>query len=218
MSVYTDLVAAHGLSDSHRAVLDAVPRGARVLDVGCASGYLAEALERSRGCSVVGVERDAGAASAARARGLEVREADLEAEALDASGFDVVVFADVLEHLRDPARVLREAAAGAGLAVVSVPNVGHWTARRALLRGRWPQEDYGLFDRTHLRWFTRTSAHALAHEAGWQVAEERFTAAPLPLEAHASALGRFRAPLVRRFPELLALQVVLTLVQARSGP
>ena len=210
MSIYDDLVAEHGLAASHRAVADAVPPGSRVLDVGCAGGHLAAELTTARGCRVTGIELDG---SAARTRGIDVIEADVERDGLDATGFDVVVFADVLEHLRDPAAVLRQARA-APLAVVSVPNIAHWTARRALLRGRFPREEFGLFDRTHLRFHTRATAHALAHEAGWEVAEDRFTPAPLPLEARFNGLGALRGALVARAPELLALQIVLTLRRA----
>ena len=57
MTVYAELVERHGLAESHRLLLDAVPDGARVLDVGCAEGYLAARL-KERGCAVVGVEAD----------------------------------------------------------------------------------------------------------------------------------------------------------------
>jgi methionine biosynthesis protein MetW len=212
--IYGALADRHGLADSHRAIIDAVPRGARVLDVGCAAGHLAAALAAERGCAVVGVEIDPSAVAAARARGVEVREADVERDGLDADGFDVVVFGDVLEHLGDPVAVLRQAAA-APLSVVSLPNIAHWTGRRALLRGRFPQEDHGLFDRTHRHQFTRATAHALARAAGFAVVEERTAGAPLPLESHIGALRRIRDPLVHRAPELLALQFVLSL-QPRS--
>ncbi|HEY8583659.1 MAG TPA: methionine biosynthesis protein MetW [Capillimicrobium sp.] len=206
---YGDLVARHGLSASHRLVLDLVPRGARVLDVGCAEGYLAAEL-LARGCEVVGLEPDARAAAAARARGVEVLELDVETVPLAAARFDVVVFADVLEHLRDPVAVLRQARA-AGRAVVSVPNIAHWTGRRALLRGRFPREDFGLFDRTHLRFYTRASARELAREAGFRVVEERFADAPLPLESRVPRLRALRPAALRRAPELFALQTVLSL-------
>jgi hypothetical protein len=98
--------------------------------------------------------------------------------------------------------------------VVSLPNIAHWTGRRAVLRGRFPQDDHGLFDRTHLRFFTRASAHALAREAGFAVRAERFADAPVPLESRVPALRALRAPLVRRAPELFALQVVLALQPA----
>jgi methionine biosynthesis protein MetW len=209
---YGALVDANGLSAAHRHVLDLVPAGARVLDVGCAEGYLATELT-ARGCSVVGVEPDARAAVVARERGISVLEFDVEEVSLDATAFDVVLFVDVLEHLREPEPVLRQALA-AGRAIVSIPNIAHWTARRTLLAGRFPREDHGLFDRTHLRWFTRASAHELARDAGFAVAQERFADAPLPLESHLGALARLRPAALRARPELFALQVVLSLAPA----
>jgi methionine biosynthesis protein MetW len=212
VSTYDALVAEHGLSQAHRLVLDAVPAGARVLDVGCAGGHLAAELAQ-RGCEVLGVELDG---SAARARGVEVLEGSIDDPALRArvpGGLDAILCADVLEHLPRPEDTLAFLAGrlrGGGRAIVSLPNAGHWTMRRALLRGGFPQEDFGLFDRTHLRWFTRASARALVEGAGLTVAGESFTEAPLPLEAHVALPGGLRALAVRRRPELFALQVVLT--------
>ncbi len=216
MSVYGDLVAEHGLSAAHRLLLEAVPAGARVLDAGCASGYLA-ALLAARGHEVVGLEADPGAAAAARERAaIEVITGDLErAEDLARlpGPFGAVIFGDVLEHLRYPAgalRAVRALLAPAGLVIVSLPNAVHWTARRQILRGRFPQEDHGLFDRTHLRFYTRATARELLEQAGFTVVDERPVPAPLPLEAHVrlpAALGRAA---VRRRPELFALQFVLT--------
>jgi 2-polyprenyl-3-methyl-5-hydroxy-6-metoxy-1,4-benzoquinol methylase len=221
---YADLVAAHGLSAAHRIVLDEVPDGARVLDVGCATGYLAAELSR-RGCTVDGIEVDPAAAEQARTHCREVVVGDLEAPATQAEvqrmladarvgGPDFVICADVLEHLRDPWAVLawlRTLLAPGGRAVVSVPNIAHWTARRALLRGQFNYTDYGLLDRTHLRFFTRASAAELARRAGFAVRAERLAGAPLPLESRVPALGRVRDRCVRRYPELLALQFVLVL-------
>ena len=214
MTVYADLVERHGLSESHALLLDVVPPRSRVLDVGCAEGYLARAL-RDRGCTVTGIEADPAAAAAARRWCDEVVVGDVEDPAVRArvaATFDRVLLGDVLEHLRDPAPVLawaRELLAPDGRAVVSLPNIGHWTGRRQLLRGRFPQDDHGLFDRTHLRFFTRASARELVEGAGLRVVGERFAAAPLPLESRFPALGRLRPALVRRRPELFALQVVL---------
>ncbi|MFN8202853.1 MAG: methionine biosynthesis protein MetW [Solirubrobacteraceae bacterium] len=209
---YGALVEHHGLSASHRLVLDLVPAGSRVLDVGCAEGYLAAELI-ARGCDVVGVEPDTRAAAIARERGLDVLEVDIEQVTLDAAGFDVVIFADVLEHLRDPEEVLRRMLP-AGRVVVSLPNIAHWTARRTLLRGEFPREDFGLFDRTHLRYFTRATARELAAAAGYRITAERFADAPLPLESHIAALRRLRPQALALWPELFALQVVLGLAPA----
>jgi SAM-dependent methyltransferase len=220
---YADLVAAHGLSASHRIAIEEAGADARVLDVGCATGYLAAELSR-RGCTVDGIEFDPVAAEQARAHCRAVVVGDLEAplthaeveRMLAGERPDVIVCADVLEHLRDPWAVLawlRTLLAPGGRAVVSVPNIGHWTARRALLRGRFDYADFGLFDATHLRFFTRASATELAGRAGFDVIHERFADAPLPLESRIPALRALRARAVARRPELFALQIVLTLAQ-----
>ena len=222
---YAALVAAHGLSPAHRLLVDAVPAGARTLDVGCATGYLAAELA-ARGSTVVGVEADPGAASAAAAVCERVVTGNVEdpgcRDALRAlAPFDAVVCGDVLEHLGDPwdtLAFLTTLLRPGGTAAISVPNVAHWTGRRALLRGRFPYAEHGLFDRTHLRFFTRSGARELARDAGLRVREERFAPAPLPLQAHVGALRRLEAPAARAWPELFALQVVLVCEPELSGP
>jgi methionine biosynthesis protein MetW len=215
---YAGLVAAHGLSAAHELLLAAVPPRGRVLDVGCATGYLAAELA-ARGCAVTGVDADPGAAAAARARGLRVVEGDAEESATLARAaahgpFDAIVCGDVLEHLRDPERVLTALAdllAPGGRIVASLPNIAHWTARREILRGRFPRAGHGLFDRTHLRFFTRATARELAAAAGLHVAAEHPAPAPLPLQSRIPALGRLAGPAARLRPELFALQLVLEL-------
>jgi methionine biosynthesis protein MetW len=209
-SVYDELVAAGGLADAHRLLIDAVPDGSRVLDVGCASGYLAEALQRDKDCQVTGLEYDPRAVEDARARGVDARCVNLDVDPIDGDGYDVVIFADVLEHLREPARVL-ESVHAAPLVLVSLPNVAHWTARRQLLWGRWPNDDHGIFDRTHLHFFTRDSAHALARGAGYAVAQERHTEWLLPLESRLGLPRAWRQRAADWRPTLFAFQFVLTL-------
>jgi methionine biosynthesis protein MetW len=215
MATYDRLVARGGLSPAHRLLIEAVPRGARALDVGCAGGYLAVALREQRGASVLGLEPDPAAAEAARRRGVEVVGGSVEDPVALASlrgPFDAIVCGDVLEHLADPWSALR-ALAGllqpGGVAAVSLPNAAHWTVRRALLRGRFPRDEHGVFDRTHLRWLTLADARSLVTGAGLQIVREAFTEAPLPLEAHVGLPDRLRTLAVRRLPELFALQVVL---------
>lgn len=162
-----------------------VPAGVRrVLDLGCSSGALGAALKGREGCVVVGVERDASYAASARAVLDAVVEADLAdfdpslaAQRLEAgeegSSFDCVVCADVLEHLADPAVVLARAVgvlARGGCVVVSLPNVRHWETFWQLgVRGTWPRRSVGIFDRTHLRWFTLRDAWGLLEDAGLRV-------------------------------------------------
>ena len=220
LTVYAELVARHGLAASHALLLEQVPPGSRVLDVGCAEGYLARVL-RERGCEVVGVEADANAAERARRSCDEVIAGDVEDDDVRArvtGPFDRVLFGDVLEHLRDPAAVARwarELLGPEGRAVASLPNIGHWTARRHVVRGRFPQEDHGLFDRTHLRFFTRATARELLEGAGLRIVAESFAPAPLPLESRVPPLARLQPALVGRWPELFALQIVLSAAPRR---
>jgi methionine biosynthesis protein MetW len=151
-----------------------VPAGARrVLDLGCASGALGAAL-RARGAEVVGVERDPAYAARARERLDDVIEADIETlDPAQLGTFDVLIAGDVLEHLADPWTVLRGFAAilePGGTAVVSLPNVRHWESVFAIaVQGRFPRRNEGVFDRTHLRWFTLHDAWGLVEQAGLTV-------------------------------------------------
>ena len=88
--------------------------------------------------------------------------------------FDVVLMLDVLEHLPDPAAVLRgvgSVLASGGWGVISLPNVAHVSVRLSLLSGRFAYSDVGLLDRTHLRFFDRAGVDQLLHEAGWGMLE-----------------------------------------------
>jgi SAM-dependent methyltransferase len=157
-------------------VRELVPPGTRrVLDLGCAAGAVGAALKARGGVEVVGVEADRAYAEEARTRLDQVIETDVEQLAgspeLESLGrFDCLVAADVLEHLCDPWSALRAFAAvlePGGHAVVSLPNVRFWETFWQLgVRRRWPRRDAGIFDRTHLRWFTRRDAEELLEQAG----------------------------------------------------
>jgi methionine biosynthesis protein MetW len=214
--IYDRIIGDDGLSPALRIVRDLVPLGSRVLDVGCASGYFGEVLARDRRCDVLGLDYSADALELARKRGIEAHVIDLDHEPLDASGFDVVVFADVLEHLRDPGSVL-QSARGAGRAIVSLPNIGNWTARRQIVAGRFPVEDYGLFDRTHLRFFTRNSAEELLTANGWTLTGRNVVPGPLPFQGRVRGVSRLAPAAAKARPELFAWQFVNEARPARAG-
>ncbi len=173
MSQYSHLTA--DLSNENSAITKIarlVGHDRTVLDVGCAHGYLAEVL-RAQGCRVTGIEQDAGDAARARTHCERVLERDLEqpgwADDLGATRFDAIVFADVLEHLRDPAAVLRRALpllAPGGFIVASIPNVAHVSVRLELLLGSFRREPVGILDATHLHFFTRDGVEELLASCG----------------------------------------------------
>lgn len=164
----------------HSHAVRHMPEGARVLEVGCARGYLSERLKR-RGCRVWGIEIDTAAAEEARAHCVEVITADvdnLDAVPWPGETFDVLLFLDVLEHLKEPERAIRLLAQGlqsSGLMMVSLPNVANWYVRYSLLRGRFDYQPAGILDRTHLRFFTRTSAERILVDAGFEIVHRDLT-------------------------------------------
>jgi 2-polyprenyl-3-methyl-5-hydroxy-6-metoxy-1,4-benzoquinol methylase len=165
-------------SDStHARVVRLVGTDRRVLELGSAAGHMSRVL-RERGCSVVGIEVDPEMAALAaphceRVIVGDLDELDLEAELGD-DHFDVIVAADVLEHLKDPLAVLRRMRgflAPKGHFVISLPNVAHGSVRLALLEGRFAYQRAGLLDETHLRFFTRESIEDLLDQAELGIAE-----------------------------------------------
>jgi methionine biosynthesis protein MetW len=144
-------------------------RARRVLDLGCSTGWLAAALKRRGPVEVVGIEREPAYAEEARSRCDRVIVGDVEDVPTDLGRFDCLVAADVLEHLVDPWSALdayvRLLEPGCR-AIVSLPNVAHWTTYAQLARGRWPRLPEGIHDATHLRWFTLRDAIELCEHAG----------------------------------------------------
>jgi len=160
---------------THALLVRLVPSGSRVLDVGCAGGYLGELLS-AKGCSLVGVDVDGDSVARARSSGAyrEVHRLDIDSESLpfEPQTFDVVLCAVVLEHLRDPHGALCRLCgliSDGGSIVVSLPNVAHFSIRFQLLLGRFRYSESGILDRTHLHLFTYESAIRLLTSANLAV-------------------------------------------------
>ncbi len=163
-------------------ILEGLPRGLRVLDVGCGSGVHGGELHRAHGHRVVGVDLSASSIERAKSRLAEAYVADVtRPEEYPFHGrqeFDVILFSDMLEHLPDPMDVLVRhfrLLAPDGRILISLPNVAIWNVRLALFFGRFEYGDTGTLDRTHLRFFTRRSFRRFLSEAGLIVSHSRVT-------------------------------------------
>jgi 2-polyprenyl-3-methyl-5-hydroxy-6-metoxy-1,4-benzoquinol methylase len=151
-------------------ILVHVPQTARrVLDLGCASGATGAALKARQPAEVVGIEIEPEYAREAAGVLDQVIVADAQTPPDGLGTFDTLIAADILEHLVDPWTALRGYAQllePGGTAVVSLPNVAHWSTYAALARGTWPRKAEGIFDASHLRWFTLRDARDLLTQAG----------------------------------------------------
>ena len=146
------------------------------LDVGCAAGLLGAGLLRDGlvgACD--GIELNDAAARLAETRLRHVWMGSLEsvAEEVPWAHYDLVILADVLEHLADPWAALRllqaRTAPGCRL-MLSVPNVRHYKVSLPLLfRGEFRYADDGIMDRTHLHFFTRGSLEETVRDCGWSI-------------------------------------------------
>jgi methionine biosynthesis protein MetW len=177
----TDTDARAAAYEGERPEVQAlVPAGARrVLDLGCARGALGAGLKRRGDVEVVGVELDPGHAAEAAARLDRVVEGDVAGALRDPAlgRFDCIVAADVLEHLTDPWTAMSDAAQlleAGGTVVISLPNVRFFQTFWQLgVRGTWPRHPQGIFDATHLRWFTLRDTRELLEQAGLEAVEVR---------------------------------------------
>ncbi len=154
-----------------------------ILDLGCSSGLLSEKL-RSMGHHVTGVDLN-------EIKGVAGRtdvfcKADLN-EGIPqevGTGFDIVLLADVLEHVVNPGALMkqvREVLAPDGTAIFCVPNVAHWYPRFRSTFGMFDYDQRGILDSTHLRFFTRRSIRRLVERQGFSI--RRIEAVGLPLDA-----------------------------------
>jgi 2-polyprenyl-3-methyl-5-hydroxy-6-metoxy-1,4-benzoquinol methylase len=155
-----------------------------LLDIGCSTAGLGDALD-DLPFNYKGVEPFESDCLIAVEKGHDVISCSVE-QAFDrlSEVFDFVVYADVLEHLVDPADVLKKSKAlldNRGILIISVPNVAHLWVRLQLMMGQWNYTERGILDKTHLRFFTRRSITKLVEENGFEILMLKVT--PIPLES-----------------------------------
>ena len=154
----------------------------RILHLGCGSGFLSGQAQEL-GHTVVGVDRTTSPSIAGQVS--QFIQADLSAgiptHLLD-SHYDVVICADILEHLAAPEALLdeiRPLLTRQGILIVSVPNFAHWYSRTRIALGQFDYDQRGILDETHLRFFTRRSIARRLTDAGYQLVRHAATGVPI---------------------------------------
>ena len=198
----------------------------RILDAGTAGGYLGK-VWRNEGHYVAGIEFDAATGEKARQYYDEFEIANLETYPFASRReFDYIVFADVLEHLRDPAAVLRRcipALKESGKIIISLPNIANWIIRLSLLFGKFDYMDRGILDRTHLRFFTSRSVTQLMKEVSCEIQEIIATPVPVQLVLPStqskifSPLHELHYAITRSWKSLFAYQFVIVAAPLASA-
>ena len=175
-------------------IADMVPRGSRVLDLGCGTGELLAHLRDARGCSGYGVEIADANVLACTQRGVNVIQLNLEdgLAMFEDQSFDVVLQLDTMQHLRNTERMLRETARVGRIGIVSFPNFAHWANRLRVVSGRMPVTKalpYEWYDTPNIRVGTYADFEVLARKEGFRVLD---------------SFGIQNAEVVRRWPNLMA--------------
>lgn len=166
-------------NSSLKKMLSLIGKNKRVIDFGCATGYFPRLLT-NRGCEVIGVEVNPKAAKVAENYCDEVIVGDLDFASLNnllsnqisKEKFDIAIFGDILEHLRNPWKVLEETRnilKPQGYVIASIPNIAHGAIRLALLTGNFEYKPLGILDNTHLRFFTRETVEKLFEDSGYLI-------------------------------------------------
>lgn len=187
---------------SHRILLELIrrhaPQGGTLLDLGAAGGELGSSI-REHFDRTIGFEYNVDCVGDLLGRFDAIAIADLERVKELPRGVDVIVLADVLEHLRSPARALglvRAALRDDGHVFISVPNIANITVRLGLLFGIFEYRDRGILDHTHLRFYTVRTIRREVENAGFRILAVHGSSVPIRLIA-----GRFTPEFVLRAGE-----------------
>lgn len=205
-------------------VVRLVGTGKRVLEIGCGPGSITKVLATEGQCTVTGMELDPSAIEKAAPFCESILQVDLNAKdwptQLDSKRFDVVVAADVLEHLYNPWQTLEQMATlvnETGYLVISLPHIGHAAVMACMMNGNFEYRDWGLLDRTHIRFFGLKNIEDLFVNAGLKIVEARYVTKP-PEETefapHWDALLPAAQAALRTSPYANLYQVVLKAIPA----
>ncbi len=146
----------------------------RILDVGCGCGNMCRRIKSERDAEVAGIEKDEEAAAIARRSVDKFVMGDVEEARLDFEKgyFDCIVYGSILEHLKDPWKVLKEHTyylKKGGCCVACLPNISHYSVIKDLFKDRWEYKPEGLLDVTHLRFFTLSGIIGMFRTAGYRI-------------------------------------------------
>ena len=204
---------------SHDKIISLVKPNSKVLDVGCASGYIAYLL-KNKNCQVTGIDIDEKYLEEAKNHCESVHLLDISKMSKEGKKikgiFDVIILGDILEHTSHPHEILinlKENLKDEGIMIISVPNIVNLYARIKIISGNFDYEDKGIFDRTHLRFFTIKSLKKLVNKCGFEIKRIDFTPIPIKLifKESPDVMNSSLHLLANIHPNLFAYQIIATI-------
>lgn len=196
-----------------RLALDQVPENSKVLDIGCATGFMGKYLIQHKGCKVYGVEIRLNESIVAknnlnRVAVIDIEEKTAVKEILAMTNnikFDAILATSIIEHLKDTDQFLKlcsQLLKPNGILIVSTPNIAHWSMRLSLLIGNFDYSEYGILDNTHLHFFTIKSFRKLFQKNGYIIKDLLID----PVGGGYPSISRFFS---KFFPEIFAYQMLI---------
>jgi SAM-dependent methyltransferase len=211
-----------GFRSSHTMALAHAEAGQRILDLGCGEGHVAAELLR-KGCRVTAVDREAKEKTGSDQLDFLAWDLNRDYLPVNVSAYDQVFLLDIVEHLKDPARLMETLRSAAGCkrpkVVLTTANIAFVVTRLMLLFGQFNYGKKGILDLTHTRLFTFGSVKALLEQSGYRLYEVAGIPAPFPQALGDNLLSRFllalNSWLIRLSPRLFSYQIF---VRAQALP
>jgi len=171
-----DPLSLHSLNIDRQSI-SKILSDSRVLEIGCATGFMGKYLKNKKNCMVVGVELGIEEAKEAKKVLDDVILGDIESQETlkkisKLGKFDVVFASALIEHLKDPWKSLSEWKSFLkpdGVLIITTSNIAHWSQRINFIQGKFEYQKYGILDNTHLRFFTTQTFRELVKDSGYQI-------------------------------------------------
>ncbi len=212
--------------EAHRLVLERIKPNSKILDLGCARGYFAKELLK-KNCRVWGVDSDKEAIEEAKKYYVEAQVADLDSISPGRSPFghlpgvkdfkfDYILLLDVLEHLKNPEKLLKsfkKYLKNDGKIIISVPNIAFLSIRLALLRGKFDYQKTGIMDESHLHFYTKKTLIDLITKCGLRIIDFDTASGFSQITLIGKYLNRipkyWQYKITKLFPTLLGYQFII---------
>lgn len=185
-----------------------IPEGSKILEIGCATGFMAEYLIKEKKCIVDGVELALDEAREAKKKLRNVITGDIEDKDTIKQiedTYDIVFASALIEHLKDPwlsLKTWKKVLKKDGRILITTSNIAHWSMRLKMMKGQFNYEQYGILDNTHLRFFTTESFQKLVTDCGYTI--EHFSIDPV-----GGGYPKISKLLSHTFPNLFAYQMLI---------